>query len=356
MRVILFSNQTDREVIEKIKWYSFEKEKEYVVVDMDNLEDNMIEWYDPKIELSESILERFQMKLMKSCHLTEPISLEKIDVLLNEYIERQGSVNRQCLLELAHEYPGLLLPEQRNEKEYIPGLHIMFNEFDLYSYQEDKPIQGIRISIKQHDLMMELPIDILKTLYGLPTKISQIYRALFPNTWSQAYFNFTTNILIHPTYNKKMIVIVVFTYYHGYTNHPNTHTLLDNLNTVQLLKHHHTVLPLTNRYTINSPFPTIYGISPTFDVIDWNMDVKVACYNDALDFGDPIELPKQTNWKIPGDPTFGYLEDKNAFDPHQYHYVLRRISRHLYEYPLLPYECIMSENDLPDEIMYFKMI
>jgi hypothetical protein len=357
MKVILLSSEPDcGNLIKKIKWYSFEKEKEYCIVEIEDdahVLDNMIQWYDPKNEMSESRLEYFRMKIMKSSNLIEPFSLEKMKQLLDEYLQRQSSDHIESLIELAYEYPGVLLPEQRNEKEYIPSLHIMFNGVDIFHYKEDINVNGIRISIKQHDLMMELPIHVLKTLYGLPTKISQVYRALFPNTWAQAYFNFTTDIIIHPMYNDKMIVIIIFDYYYGYNNHPNTHTLLDNTNIVQLLKNNHTLLPLTNRYTLECPFPTIYGVNALFNVNDNNMDVKVGCYNPELDFGNEIELPKQTPWKIPGDTTFGFLEDKNAFDPHQYHYILRRISRALYEYPLETYECIMSDKDLPDEIMYF---
>jgi hypothetical protein len=231
---------------------------------------------------------------------------------------------------------------------------MMFDELEIFDYKDDVFKNNKNISIKQHSLMIELPMNVLKTFYGLPTKLSQVFRSLFPNTWPQAYFNFMTNIIIRPN-GDKMIVIVLFRYYEGYTNHPNTHTMLNNIDTVQFLKNHSTTLSLVKDYTLNVPFPTIFGVSKEFNVEDDNMSVKVTCYNPELEFGDDVKLNYPKDWKIPGDDSFGYLDNKDAFDPHQYHYILRRLSRCLYEYDFKPYECIMSEYDLPEEVMYFKI-
>jgi hypothetical protein len=334
------------------------EEYDFITNPVIELEDNVkvIKWYETNYELylTENKLELFRKKLMKN--LTEIISLDKIKKLLIEFIIRQSVLNVYSLIEFAYEYIGLLLPEHHS-KETIPSLYMMFELFEIDSYEHHIDKHGKEISIKQHDIMMELPMDILKTLYGLPTKISQIYRALFPNTWAQAYFNFTTDIIIHPTKDEKMIVIVHFKYYHGYIDHPNTHTLLDNVRTVQFLKNHYTVLELVNEYMLDAPFPTIYGVSTAFIVDDDNMSVKISCYHPELSFGNKLKYFEcsEIDLKIPGDSTFGYLTNKNAFDPHQYHYILRRLSRYLYEYPYVPYNCIMCEDDLPYDIMYFHV-
>jgi hypothetical protein len=316
----------------------------------------LIQWFesDYTVYLTKDKLELFRTQLMKSCHLTVMISFEKIKSLLDEFIVRQYVLNQYSLIEFAYEHIGVLLPEYHHEKESIPCLYMMFEPFELFDYTDDVIRKDKHISIRQHSIMMELPMNVLKTFYGLPTKISQVFRSLFPNTWSQAYFNFMTNIIVHPK-GDTMIVIVLFRYYDGYTNHPNTHTMMDNIKTVQFLKGKYTTLSLVKEYTLNVPFPTIYGVEHEFKVDDEDMKVKVTCYNPELEFGDSIKLNYPKDWKIPGDDSFGYLENKNAFDPHQYHYVLRRLTRVVYEYDYKPYECIMSEYDLPEQIMYFKV-
>jgi hypothetical protein len=335
-----------------------DKEYEFTepILELEN-DVKVIKWFesDYNVYLTTHKLELFRDKLMKSCHLTEMISLEKIKSLLDEFIIRQYISNQYSLIEFAYEYIGVLIPEYYHDKESIPSLYMMFEPFELFDYVDNIIKNGKHISIKQHSIMMELPRNVLKTFYGLPTKISQVFRSLFPNTWSQAYFNFMTNIIIHPTNDDKMIVIVLFRYYDGYTNHPNTHTMLDNIKTVQFLKDHSTTLSLVKDYTLNVPFPIIFGMSNEFKVEDDNMSVKVTCYNADLEFSDNIELVYPEDCKIPGDDTFGYLDNKNAFDPHQYHYVLRRLTRVLYDYDYIPYQCIMSEYDLPEEVMYFKI-
>lgn len=328
----------------------------------DNESTYIMKWINkPTVSVGDNKLNQFRMKFMKSCNLTEEISLEKMNSLIISYLNRQkkNSLN-ECyqLIELAYEYPGLLLPENR-VKEGLPKLHISLEEPLIVDYDDNKLVNENKISIRLHSLMMEMPIKVLKTFYGCPSKLSQIYRSLFPNTWSQALFNFTTDLIIHPTYNEKMIVIVKFKYYHGYDNHLNTETLLDNLNTLQLLKNNYTVLKLNNvlksTMDVNVPFPTIYGLSKTFTILDEPMDIKVTCYNTKLTFNNEIELSTVDHWKIPGDTTYGFITDKNGIDPHQYHYILRRLSRYLFDYPYIPYYCIMSEDDLPDDIMYFNV-
>lgn len=333
------------------------KEYEFTepILNIDN-DVKIIKWFEPdyNVYLTTDKLELFRNKFMKSCHLTEMISLEKIKSLLDEFILRQCILNQYSLIEFAYEHIGVLLPSYQDDKEPIPCIYMMFEKFDIFDYTNHIIKKGKHISIKQHSLMIELPLNVLKTFYGLPTKLSQVFRSLFPNTWPQAYFNFMTNIIIRPN-GDKMIVIVLFRYYEGYTNHPNTHTMLDNIKTVQFLKNHSTTLSLVKDYTLNVPFPTIFGVSKEFIVEDDNMSVKVTCYNSELEFNDDVNLIYPKDWKIPGDDSFGYLDNKDAFDPHQYHYLLRRLSRCLYEYDFKPYEYIMSEYDLPEEIMYFKI-
>jgi hypothetical protein len=319
----------------------------------------MIKWFETNYEmyLTQNKLELFRKKIMDTCHLNEIFSFTKMKSILIDFIERHDVVNVYSLIEFAYEYPSVLLPEQNDDKESIPSVYIMFKPLELDEYKDDVNKYGHQVSIKQHSIMMELPMDVLKTFYGLPTKISQVFRSLFPNTWAQAYFNFTSYIIIHPLKNGNMIVITSFNYYHGYMEHPNTLTMLDNIKTVQFLKHRHVVLPLINEYKLDIPFPIIYGVSDEFKVEDENMNVKVACYHPDLTFGEEIELFDDSNdeSKIPGDVTFGFLDNKYAFDPYQYHYVLRRITRYLYGYTYRPYRCIMSMNDLPNEVMYFKL-
>jgi hypothetical protein len=333
------------------------KEYEFTepILNIDN-DVKIIKWFEPDytVYLTTDKLELFRNKIMKSCHLTEMISLEKMKSLLDDFILRQCILNQYSLIEFAYQHIGVLLPPYYDNKEPIPSIYMMFDELEIFDYNDDVFINNKNISIKQHSLMIELPIKVLKTFYGLPTKLSQVFRSLFPNTWPQAYFNFMTNIIIHPT-GDKMIVIVLFRYYEGYTNHPNTHTMLDNINTVQFLKNHSTTLSLVKDYTLNIPFPTIFGVSKEFNVEDDNISVKVACYNPELEFGDDIKLNYPKDWKIPGDDSVGYLDNKDAFDPHQYHYLLRRLSRCLYEYDFNPYEGIISVYDLPEEVMYFKI-
>lgn len=344
---------------DKQKYIGVEIDKEYdfkePILEIENGV-KIIRWFEPNYEvyLTNDKLELFRNKIMKSCQLTEMISLEKIKILLDEFIQRQSILNEYSLIEFAYENIGVLIPSFHDYKEPIPILYMMFELFEVFDYTDSVIKKGKNISIKQHSIMMELPINVLKTFYGLPTKISQVFRSLFPNTWAQAYFNFMTNIIIHPI-DDKMIVIVLFKYYEGYTNHPNTHTMLDNINTVQLLKEHSTTLLLVKEYTLNVPFPTIFGVSKEFNVEDDNMSVKVSCYNHELEFGDDVKLNYPKDWKIPGDDSFGRLDDKDAFDPHQYHYVLRRLTRALYDYEYKPYDYILSEHDLPEEIMYFKI-
>lgn len=359
MKVIFINSKCEGENLpsyDKNTYIGIDIEDEYnfIIDPIIELENNVkiIKWYESnyKVYLTKSKLELFQNKLM--INLIEYISLDKIHQLLVEFIERQNVENIYSLIEFAYEYPGVLLPD-KNYKESLPTLYMMFEPFEIYDYTDDQYSNGNEISIKQHNLMMELPMNILKSIYGLPTKISQIYRSLFPNTWAQAYFNFTTEIIIYPK-DENMIVIVCFQYYHGYDNHPNTLTLLDNLRTVQFLKNHYTILHLSKDYDLDVPFPVIRGVAKNFFVKDDNMNVKISCYHPDLLFNHFTEIEfSQTNLKIPGDPTFGYLTDKNAFDPHQYHYILRRLSRYLYDYSYTPYQCIMSEDDLPDEVMYF---
>jgi hypothetical protein len=354
-------------ILEEIKGYD---NKKYIGVDTNEDYDlvnqpvlelekdiHIIKWFesDYTLYLTDEKLELFRNKIMKDCQLTESFSLEKMKELIETFIQNQLILNIYSLIEFTYEHIGVLLPEQTHSKEPIPTLYMMFEPFEIYDYEDDVCEKGKEISIKQHSLMMELPMSLLKIYYGLTTKISQVYRSLFPNTWSQAYFNFTSNIIIHPIEDDKMIVITMFSYYHGYMNHPNTHTLLDNVKTVQLLKDKSTTLSLVKDYTLNVPFPTIFGVSNEFNVIDENMDVKVACYCPEFTFGKSIELSPPDDWKIPGDSTFGYLNDKDAFDPHQYHYILRRLTRSFYGYRYQPYYCIMSEDDLPEEVMYFKV-
>ena len=334
-----------------------DKEYDFLTKPVIELENNVkvIKWFEKNYELylTDKKLELFRNKLMKN--LNETISLNKIHELIVNFIIKQYDENIYSLIEFSYEYPGVLLPEQIS-KESIPSVYMMYKSIDIYNYEEDEYTNDKQILIKQHNLMVELPMNILKTLYGLPTKISQIYRSLFPNTWAQAYFNFTDEIYIHPIINDKIIVILTFRYYDGYIDHQNTRTLLDNIKTVQFLKNHYTILSLKKDYSLNVPFPTIYGISNEFIVDDDNMDIKVSCYHPDLLFGEFIELAYgHSDLKIPGDDTFGYLNDKNAFDPHQYHYILRRLSRYLYNQPYTPYHCIMSKDDLPDKLMYFHV-
>ncbi len=306
--------------------------------------------------VNNELLELLRLSIMKSCNMIELFSLEKMNSLLKEYLNRH-SYPEDKLIYLVLKYPGLLLPSQdyTEGKEFIPSLRISFEHPILHDYKDKIIKEDNKLSIKLHSLMIELPMNILNTFYGLPTKLSQIYRSLFPNTWPQANFNNTSEIIIHPLINDNMIVIVKFDYYHGYLNHINTITLLDNLKTNHLLKHHYTTLSLQNKIKEGIPFPTIYGLSNSFTIIDDNMDVKVSCYHPSLSFNNEINLSIPSNCKIPGDSTFGYITNKDEIDPHQYHYILRRLSRYLYEYPYIPYQCIMSEKDLPETIMYFNI-
>ncbi len=301
--------------------------------------------------MNPELLDVLRLKIMESCNLTELFSLEKMEYLLSKFLNRNPN-----MIELAIEYPGLLLPSQdyTEGKEFIPNLTISLDKPILTDYH-NKVIRDDKISIRLHSLMMELPMNILKTFYGCPAKLSQIYRSLLPNTWPQANFNNTTDIIIHPLNNGNMIVIVKFDYYHGYDNHINTITLLDNVKTIYSLKNHYTTLSLKNTLKEGIPFPTIYGVSDSFKIIDDNMDVKISCYHPSLVFDNEIYLPIPSNCKIPGDSTFGYITDKDEIDPHQYHYILRRLSRYLYDYPYSPYKCIMNEYDLPEKIMYFNI-
>ncbi len=334
-----------------------EKDYEFTtpVLELEN-KVKIIRWFEPDylVYLTNEKLELFRTKLMDSCHLTELISLDKIKGMIDEFITRQYVLNQYSLIEFAYQHIGVLLPEYQHDKEPIPCLYMMFEPFEIFDYVDHVIKKFKHVSVKQHSLMMELPLNVLNTYYGLPTKISQVFRSLFPNTWPQAYFNFMTTIMVYPK-GDNMIVIVLFRYYEGYNNHPNTHTMLDNIKTVQFLKDRTVTLSLVKDYKLNAPFPTIYGVSNEFKVDDDNMKVKVTCYNPELEFGEDIKLVYPEDWKIPGDDSFGHLDNKDAFDPHQYHYVLRRITRVLYDYDYKPYECIMSEYDLPEEVMYFKV-
>lgn len=355
--------------IKVVQAYTLDK-KYYVVtgeIDVDSFTSPILEIRNSYVMKSntiikESKIEKLKMKVMKSCNIIKPFSNEKMKIMLDHYLKRQNLNNEYQLIELAYAYPGLLLPEQHSVigKEFLPNLYLSFEPIKLEYYKDKKIINDNQITIQFHSLMMELPIDILKTFYGLPTKLSQIYRSLFPNTWPQALFNFTTDIIIHPTYNGKMIVVVNFAPYHGYVDHPNTITLLDNLNTLTLLKKNYTTLSLDNTLTSSLdktiPFPIIDGLPDCFQIIDYKMDIKISCYRPDLSFINEIQLDFPTNWKIPGDTSFGFITNKNGVDPHQYHYILRRLVRYLFDSPYVPYKCIMSEDDLPDTIMSFEVI
>jgi len=370
---VIFVNVPETEIntygkvhkVEVIKGYD---KQTYLGVDIDHEYDlinepiielengiKIIKWFESNYEvyLTENKLELFRKKIVDTCHLTNIFTLNRMKEILIDFIQHQQVLNVYSLIEFAYEYPGVLIQESQHPKEPIPTLYMMFEPFEISNYEDDVCTNRNQVSIKQHNLMFELPMNVLTTYYGLLTKISQVYRSLFPNTWSQAYFNFTTDIIIHPLNDDKMIVITQFCYYHGYDNHPNTHTLLDNIKTVQLLKDNYTVLNLVKDYDLNVPFPIIYGVSEEFYVNDDNMSVKVTCYHPELSFNNEIKLTFPEDWKIPGDDTFGYLDNKDAFDPHQYHYILRRLTRRLYRYDYKQYICIMSEYDLPDDVMYF---
>lgn len=307
------------------------------------------------IQLSDYITEHKLILLMKEMMFQSQIivPIHKMKEIVTSYLKRQmiNQLNTNQviqLLELAYQYSGLLLyPQQTNDtpgREYVPELYVIFDDHKLHEYISTLPHQdeyldyGNMISIRFPCLMFELPTYVLKTLHGCLTKISQCFRAIFPNIWPQSMLNLMTRIIIYPNTDETIIAMVTFSYYTGYHNHPNTSSILDSFNQLNNDGHWNVSLEKpTNEVIV--PFPTIHGVSPNFHVDEPSMSVKVAWYNSSLDFGEQKPLPTFKKHCIPGDQEtgYGYIPRTTQFDPHQYHYILRRIMRVLLDTPFTPY-------------------